>query len=270
MRLGICALCKQSAELQDSHLIPAGVYRALPEPGNAIRNPILVTAQTTVQTSEQVSDYLLCKGCELRFQQNGEDWLMRNRPHRNGRFPLREALLRSPNKSTIPMGDVYKADFDPGFDLEKLIYFGASVFWRSSAHHWNSYRHLVTPAKLPSDLEEKLRLFLLHENGFPTDLVLLITVTASKVWPLMAHPQRMKEGGRAAPNAYSFMIPGIQFRVIYGDIPDEMKGASVTLCPHAVLVTDHVQSEIRADAHGLRSTSRLVGSIATLLSNSDN
>ena len=59
---GVCALCHQNAELRDSHLIPKGVYKALREPDHVIRHPILVTAAATVQSSEQVSDYLLCAG----------------------------------------------------------------------------------------------------------------------------------------------------------------------------------------------------------------
>src|ERR1700733_9843084 len=167
MPIGKCALCLQSAKLQKSHLLPQGIHKALQEPNNSIRNPILVTASTTVQTSEQVRDYLLCESCEVRFQQNGEDWVMKNGPRRNGRFLLREALLRSPNKSTIPSGDIYKEPFDSAFDLEKLIYFAASVFWRSSVHPWRGFEHLMTRAKLPDVSEEGLRLFLLHQDQFP-------------------------------------------------------------------------------------------------------
>src|SRR5271157_4081800 len=108
MPIGECGLCRQRAELQDSHLMPRGAYKLLREPDSGVRHPILVTESTTLQTPAQVHDYLLCGSCELRLEQGGEDWVMRNGPQRNGRFPLREALLRSPNKTTTASGDIYK------------------------------------------------------------------------------------------------------------------------------------------------------------------
>ena len=158
--------------------MPMGIYKALREPHGSIRHPVLVTTSTILQTAAQVHDYLLCKVCELRFTQNGEDWLMKNGPRRNGRFPLREALLRSPIKSTIAAGDIYKEPFDAAFDLKKLIYFAASIFWRASAHHWKRARHLTSRAPLTAGIQERLRLFLLHADGFPTEAALLISVTA--------------------------------------------------------------------------------------------
>jgi hypothetical protein len=147
------------------------------------------------------------------------------RPRRDGRFALREALLRSTNKSPIPTGDIYKEPFDSAFDLEQLIYFAASVFWRSSVHHWKGFEHLMTRAELPDKSEEDLRLFLLHQEQFPTDLALLISVTATRPWPHLTHPSPMK---RASPNVppmagYAFMILGLQFRLHYENVADNMK-----------------------------------------------
>jgi hypothetical protein len=258
-----CALCLQAAELQKSHLIPQGIYRAIQEPGQAIRNPVLVTAATTVETSEQVSDYLLCKGCETRFQQCGEDWVMKNGPRRNGRFPLREALMRSSTGRTITTGELYTAPFDGGFDLSKLIYFAASVFWRSSAHHWNGFEHLMTRAKLPVRLEEELRRFLLGERGFPRDLVLLLSITAHAPLPHFTHPGPMtRAGGVSAEVAgFAFMIPGIQFRMFHV-FPDQMRGGSAAIAPHPVLLTDRMQNEIHARSASMREASKVVGALA--------
>jgi hypothetical protein len=266
MPLGTCALCSQLAELQDSHLMPRGVYKALREPHGAVHHPVLVTASTTIQTGAQVHDYLLCSGCEMRFAQNGEDWVMKNSPHRNGRFPLREALLRSPVKSTIPIGEIYKEPFDAGFDLERLIYFGASVFWRASVHHWSRALHLTKRAPLTPAIQERLRLFLMHEDGFPIDAVLLISVTASKPLAHCILPSPMVRASRdATANGYSFAIPGLQFRLLYDLATEDMTRVSVALPPHAVVVTDRVEKEIRAGAEVLRKTSRPVGSLSAWL-----
>jgi hypothetical protein len=264
MPLAQCALCRQSANLQDSHLMPRGLYKLLTEPDREFRHPMLVTASTTVQTPAQVHDYLLCKNCELRFQQQAEDWVMKNGPHRNGRFPLREALLRSPINSTIASGVIYKEEFDAAFDLERLIYFATSVFWSSSVHHWNRSQHLMTRAQLPPEIEEQLRVFLLHEQGFPADLVLLISVTATAVLPHITFPTPMIRVSPSAPaiDGYGFAIPGLQFRLIYGNVPEYMKRVSVAVPPHAILVTDRVEQEIRASAEHLRETSKVVGALA--------
>jgi hypothetical protein len=72
----ICALCKKSAKLKDSHFMPKAVYRAIskgfPEHGQDI---ILITGsdKTAVYTDKQAKKHLLCEGCELKFSKNGED-----------------------------------------------------------------------------------------------------------------------------------------------------------------------------------------------------
>jgi hypothetical protein len=263
---GTCALCRQLATLQKSHLIPQGIYKWLKEPDNPIRNPVLVTASTTVQSNEQASDYLLCRKCEVRFQQNGEEWLMRNGP-RKGRFPLRDALCRSPNKTSISSGDLYKEPYDSAFNLESLIYFAASVFWRSSVHHWRGFEHLMSRAKLPERLQEQFRLFLLHEDQFPTDVALLISITATQVYPHLTHPSPMQRALATTPElaGFAFMIPGLQFRLHCENVPEQMKAVSVALPPHAILVTDRIEQEIRTSAEKLRSTSKVVGSLTRLL-----
>jgi hypothetical protein len=263
---GTCALCRESADLQDGHLIAKGFYKAVREPASVISNPVLVTASTTFQTSEQVSDYLLCRRCELRLAQNGEEWVLRNSPHRNGRFPMREALLRSPIKSTIRAGESYKEPYDSAFDLERLVYFAASVFWRASVHTWDRVKHLMERAPLPLELNEQLRLFLLHLGAFPIDAVLLISVSASKPLPHIIFPQANKRANLTDIIGYDFAVPGLQFRLMYGNIPDLMKQISVAVPPHAVLLTDLVEREIKARRDELRKTSRMVGSLGSAAS----
>jgi hypothetical protein len=267
MLRGICALCQKDAELQDSHLIPKGVYKALCEPDNVVRNPVLVTAAVTLQTSEQVHDYLLCRDCELRFAQNGEDWLMKNGPQRDGRFPLRDALMRSPERTVIEAGAIYKEPLDVAFDLEHFIYFAASVFWRASVHHWNGAEHLMSRAPLPQAIAEQLRRFLLHLDGFPPNTSLLLSVSAAmRPRPHCIFPQPMARASEDVPKigAYGFAIPGLQFRFMYDKVPDHMKAVSVVNPPYAVLLSDRIEKEIFDSAQRLRETSRPVGSLAKL------
>lgn len=264
MPQGICALCQRNAELQDSHLIPKGVYKALREPDHVIRHPVLVTSSATVQTSEQVSDYLLCRACELVFEQGGEDWVLRNSPKRGGRFPLRDALLRSSVKSEIPSAIICKAPHDPAFDVERLIYFAASVFWRASVHHWSGSKHLMTPAQLSPFVEEQLRRFLLGVGPFPPGTALLISVSAGPhPRPHCVFPTPMQRANPNVPDisAVAFCIPGLQFRFMWDKVPEKSQSVSVTRPPHAVLLTDRLEDEIFDDASRLRLTSKVVGSL---------
>ncbi|WP_263417866.1 hypothetical protein [Terriglobus albidus] len=231
-----------------------------------VRNPILVTAETTVETSQQVRDYLLCQRCEVRFQQNGEDWLMRNGPfRRDGRFPLRDALQQSTPGETIPIGVLYTAPFDPGFDVHKLIYFGASVFWRSSVHHWNDSKKLMTPAKLADDLEEDLRLYLLDKAAFPSSVLFLLSITASKPLQHFNHPGPMTPNTPAKTDitGVAFNIPGIQFRMFTGGFPSHMRANSAAVPPHKVLLTDRVEQEIHSRAAEMSTDSKVVGTLAS-------
>lgn len=261
-----CALCHRTAELQKSHLIPQGIYRFLNEPGHAVRNPVLVTAAKTVETSEQVRDCLLCKSCEIRFQQNGEDWVMKNGPRRNGRFPLREALTRSNNKRTLESGNLYRVPFNPAFDVKKLIYFAASVFWRSSVHHWKGFEHLMTRAKLPKGLEEDLREYLLGSRPFPSKVVLLLCVTASAPLPHITYPGPMSRhlGMPDESKGFAFLIPGLQFRLFWA-FPEPLIQISSTVPPHPVLVSDIVESDVRGRVDDMRATSKVVGGLAAKL-----
>lgn len=260
---GVCALCRNQAELLDSHLMPAGAYKLLREPNNDITHPILVTAETTVQTPAQVHDYLLCADCELRFEQRGEDWVLKNQPHRNGRFPMREYLLLSTTRSQLPTGLLVKGPHDPLFDVHKLIYFAASVFWRSSVHHWSHAKHLMSPARLPDPFEEQLRLFLLDKGSFPPDAILIISLAATYSLPHLTFPGALARASSTSLDiaGYGFAIPGIQFRLQWGDLNEERKKICATKPPHAVLISDRIQEQMREAAEKLRPTSKLVGSL---------
>jgi hypothetical protein len=121
-------------------------------------------------------------------------------------------------------------------------------------------------APLPLELNEQLRLFLLHLGAFPIDAVLLISVSASKPLPHIIFPQANKRANLTDIIGYDFAVPGLQFRLMYGNIPDLMKQISVAVPPHAVLLTDLVEREIKARRDELRKTSRMVGSLGSAAS----
>jgi hypothetical protein len=64
---GICKLCLLEKDLQDSHLMAAGVYRRTLSPTEKNPHPIAITEKGLHSTSEQVRDFVFCRECEARF-----------------------------------------------------------------------------------------------------------------------------------------------------------------------------------------------------------
>ena len=107
---GICALCGTNAPLLDSHFMPRSLYQELVEPSFAIKQMIVLKGDKTSQSSQQFSTPLLCQGCEIRFQQGGENWTLANRYRSDGSFPIRDLLLNASPIETKPDGSrVYEA-----------------------------------------------------------------------------------------------------------------------------------------------------------------
>jgi hypothetical protein len=217
MPIGICRLClRPGVELQDSHLMPAGIY-TLVRAGDA--NPMLVSRTTAIETSRQVRAHLLCSDCEQRFSTHGEDWTIRNAWHSPDDFPLHEGL--SASKPIAENSDVriYLARDVPELKIEQVVYFGASVFWRAAVRRWS---------RTPGDYielgkyEPPLRRYLLGEQRFPEDMVLTVMLSASKdvtTNRIMSLPWL---AGRTPYHKFRFDIPGITFMLFVGkQIPPE-------------------------------------------------
>jgi hypothetical protein len=62
--------------LQPSHFAARGVYLRLRNPKGRVAHPIVVTSKVMMSTSKQVQDYLLCRDCEKRIDQNGKDYVI--------------------------------------------------------------------------------------------------------------------------------------------------------------------------------------------------
>jgi hypothetical protein len=79
------------------------MYRLLRAPNLKNPNPVhIVRSGTAYATSKQISDYLLCNGCEQRFRREGEDWTMAQCYRDNHTFRLRETLRASVALSNNP------------------------------------------------------------------------------------------------------------------------------------------------------------------------
>jgi hypothetical protein len=130
--IGKCALCFQIADLQRSHLIPRAMYVDLRTPQLPNPNPIIGTPDDVGPRQEQVVAPLLCRPCEHRFNINGEKWVLENGYRLKGPSRLYEALKDAAPLPEFSSRTVYAGTGLNGVDVDKLAYFGASIFWRVS------------------------------------------------------------------------------------------------------------------------------------------
>ena len=134
---GVCALCLETHELRDSHLVPKALYRVVRAADHRSHpDPVLMTSKVRWQTSFQATQYLLCAECEKRFDQNGEDWVMRHCYRGRDRFRLRELLQRTTPIHADEEETIFNASDVAGMDIERVVYFCVSVFWRASVRRW--------------------------------------------------------------------------------------------------------------------------------------
>jgi len=220
MHKGMCRLCLKPADLQESHFLPRAVYTQLRTDALKNSNPVLMTEHDSTISQKQIKEYLLCSDCEQRFSKLGESWVLANMA-RIANFPLQDMLF-----STKPLGvspdrtfTCYSAAAISGIDMDALVYFALSIFWRSAAHQWRNIEGAMDGIKL-GPYEELIRDFLLG-GPFPDNIVVQVAVwPEKKVIPVAYTPRRGKAPGY---HVFNFMIPGIEFRLLTGkQIPDEV------------------------------------------------
>ena len=214
--LARCRLCLREATLQDSHFIPKAAYRYLRMIGGLGNpNPTFLRKDKMVQTSHQMSDYLLCSACEQRFNARGEGWCLKHCDRGRGRFRLREILESHTPRWNIKGFRVYDGDSIPEIDTKALVYFGLSVFWRAAVHTWKTPKGTVAIELGP--YEEPLRRFLLDEIPFPPKMV--ITVRVSDLGNMFWTPV---EKNKSEFRIFAFGMLGLEFTFVTGSkIPPE-------------------------------------------------
>jgi hypothetical protein len=139
MPIGECKLCLLTADPQNSHLMPASLYKKSRNPGAANPNPMLITQKGSTQTSRQIRNHVLCRNCEHLFIKNGENYVMTQVfDGKSRKFPLLDALHTSTPSWPGPDSVGYDLAATPAIDRDKLGYFALSVFWRASVHIWRN------------------------------------------------------------------------------------------------------------------------------------
>lgn len=71
--------------------------------------------------------------------------------------------------------DVYAGRKIKAFDMDQLIYFGLSIFWRGAARQWKSSLGGIAPPVNLGEYYEPIRQFLLG-GPFPDDVIILVYV----------------------------------------------------------------------------------------------
>jgi hypothetical protein len=174
--IGRCRLCRNEAELQDSHFIPKAAYKRVRGEGKN-PHPLVVQTDKAFQTADQIRAHLLCSDCEQRLSKNGEDTFFQYCYQGKEKFKLLEMLHEL---NPVVNNDQYAIYVLPKSDhriIQQIGYLGVSVLWKSSAHVWKDRDHIVPSIKLGSLYQEQIRQFLLEKAPFPEYAALVIEVS---------------------------------------------------------------------------------------------
>lgn len=210
---GICKLCLNPGDLQESHMIPRALYKMAKEPGF---DPVVMTRDVALHTSKQVQDYVFCWDCEQKFNDRGEKYVL-GLVHKNGFFPLlnRLELVRVPTMLSKSVARYTTVGTE--IDTRKMAYFALSVIWRSAVHEWKTIGLQKTTFELEDQQKESLRKFLYGCAGFPGNVYVLVSVCMDEV----------SQGHVLAPftivneeemRTHILLVRGICFRVMF-DVP---------------------------------------------------
>jgi len=213
-----------------SHLLPAGVYRLLRDTGKSNPNPILVGEALSTQTSGQIEAPLLCGDCEQRFNNRGERWVLQNCFREPGVFRIQEALKAATPLHKLDEGAIYAGAQVANIDVDALVYFAASVFWRAAARHWALLDHKGTLELGP--YQEQFRLYLLGQQAFPANAALWVTV-----WlvPVLLSALRFGDA-RHGYHQHTFSVPGVTFHLFLGQrIPRGIRLACAARSPERMI-----------------------------------
>jgi hypothetical protein len=205
--MGFCAPCKQTRILQNSHLMPKWAYRRLQQTPHGRGDPVRVTNGSAVQTSAQVTKYLLCGDCEARFGERENYVAALTETDATGKLQIvtNVTRLNTPRGVLVELGSV--------IDTEKLAYFAASVIWRSCA--------LGFDCRL-GRYEADFRNYLLGNANFPSAAAVAMTILESSL--LAAAPENwvtLPSSMHAYPAwIHGFIVRGLAFRCYIGRLID--------------------------------------------------
>lgn len=221
MPIDVCKLCFQVKELRDSHYIPRRAYsmnmaKSLPNP-----NPVVVSHGKVKQVSDQLRGHTFCGDCEQMLSNKGEKWALANIPADQGEpFPLQDAIISKNPVFINENVNVYEGRKIKAFDMDRLIYFAMSIFWRGAAREWKSSLGGIAPHVDLGNTFEPIRQYLLG-GPFPDDVALLISIYNWKP-PMNAATVVFKETGSFG-DYHWFYLNGLGFMLFVGNVPKSVR-----------------------------------------------
>jgi len=267
MQIGKCKLCQTIRELSNSHYLARELYLRTRTRSRPNGSPVAFGLGAEPRRSqEQVKDNVLChgkSGCEELFNKNGESWVLANIASEDGkRFPLRDALtLEAPLRTEVGV-KLYSGSTLKAFDMDKLVYFALSVFWRGAVHDWKFNGRPLSKIDLGT-YEEPTRQFLFGVGPYPKELAISVII-----WPSNDIPNAALFPA-ADPSAwprYSFYVLGIGFRLEFGDgVPPQVRARCAQTSPERMISIDTTFAEMVTDAVQGRSRTRGAGNIQDML-----
>jgi hypothetical protein len=206
MQVGICKLCLQECELQDSHYISAGIYRRVKRMAGT--DPIVLTPKLIVSTGRQVKDHVFCAECEERLNAGGERYVLKISAEPPS-YPVRDMLR---NGRALPFGPSWLySGKEIGLDVQKIAYYAVSMLWKGSVHQWKTLDRQITSSKVTSHMED-MRRYLLGEAPFPTEIGVVVTVCLDLISQLHFTAPFLL-GDEETDTLFEMLIFGLKLRI---------------------------------------------------------
>jgi len=238
-----CALCLLNKPLLASHFLPAAIYKNLIDPAGLISNMIASNLSTASEESRQVKKCLLCQDCEIRFQQGGENWVLGRRLMPDGRFELSDLLQQEKPVGTQGEVSIFALSTIPSVEIEQLLYFAASIFWRAAVTDWETPVGDYTRLAVDLAVVEKLRRYLMGSAPFPSDVFLSVIFSADNT-PRQLTTMPSATAGAIEYQQFDWYMPGIGFTLLTGDVPVGMQAISVSRSPHYVAIDPKLDQRV--------------------------
>lgn len=205
-----CELCGDLSILENSHYIPAALYKLCLSEGSR-GAPVIVSNNTAVATSNQITKNALCAICEGKFQKS-EAYVLSRIYRGKGEFKLREQLAVSKPLAEVDGGRLFLGSQVSDFDADLWIQFALSIYWRGSAIRWPGFDNGYYGALGP--YEKSIRSFFVDRARLGNDFVLTMFVDDRKEPFIAGHfPVMMNEHPY---HIHDLLIPGVRFRLYVG------------------------------------------------------
>jgi hypothetical protein len=252
VKLGACKLCLTEGDLQESHYLPRAVYQLLRSDGEL---PIVMSPSLVIQHQKQIRDFVLCRSCEQRFNNMGEDYVMRV-GSRKSEFKMMDLIRACPDRHIQGEYSVYSAS-RVGVEADKLAYFALSVIWRGGAHVWHTFSGRATGGLQLGHHQERLRRYLTGEDPYPRGVVVKVSVACDSASQQFVEFPWINPAQQDA-TVFTFAVPGIWFDVAVGDsLPQYMLANCCLTLPGTPIFVGDFSRFVEDKVAQLKETARI-------------